>query len=497
MLDALNLAAAQFLQPGVLGLIVIAVPIGLVFGVLPGIGGLTALAILIPFIYGMEPVQGLAFLLAAHAVITTGGSVTSILLGIPGSVLNAATVIDGFALSRAGKAGYAIGAALTASALGGLIGVVVLVTLLPFLQPVVEAFGSPEIFFLALFGIVFIGALGEGQPLKGLIAGALGIFLACFGYQAVTGVPRFWLDFDYLLDGFRLVPMGLGLFAVPQILDLMSKGGTIASMGEGGEISWRQVGRGVLAVCHRWRLLLGSSAIGTLVGIVPGVGGDTATFVAYGWARQASKNPDDFGTGAIEGVIAPEASNNAKEGGSLVPTLAFGVPGSVAMAILLGAFLILGLEPGPYFLVDHLDMALGLAFVVAAANLLGAVIILPVVSRISLLTRVDGQVLGPLLLVLVVLGAYSSAGNPIDVLFVFIFGALGHLMRAHGFSRPSLLLGFVLGSMIETNFDISLNAYGPWFFTRPISLVLVAMIVVGLVLPQVRESRRRRSHGPD
>jgi TctA family transporter len=281
----------------------------------------------------------------------------------------------------------------------------VLVTLLPFLQPVVEAFGSPEIFFLALFGIVFIGALGEGQPLKGLIAGALGIFLACFGYQAVTGVPRFWLDFDYLLDGFRLVPMGLGLFAVPQILDLMSKGGTIASMGEGGEISWRQVGRGVLAVCHRWRLLLGSSAIGTLVGIVPGVGGDTATFVAYGWARQASKNPDDFGTGAIEGVIAPEASNNAKEGGSLVPTLAFGVPGSVAMAILLGAFLILGLEPGPYFLVDHLDMALGLAFVVAAANLLGAVIILPVVSRISLLTRVDGQVLGPLLLVLHLRGA--------------------------------------------------------------------------------------------
>ncbi len=494
MLDALILASQQFLQPSVLLLMVVAVPIGLLFGVLPGVSGLTALAILIPVIYGMEPVHGLTFLLAAHAVVTTGGSVTSILLGIPGSTLNAATVMDGHPLSRQGKAGYAIGAALTASALGGVIGVIVLVVLLPFLQPIIEAFGSPEVFFLAVFGIVFIGALGEGQPLKGLMAGGLGVFLSTFGYQGTTGVPRFWLDSDYLLDGFRLVPIGLGLFAVPQIIALMSTGKPIASGGQNHDVSWAQVGEGIKTVVRRWRLLLGSSAIGTFVGIVPGVGGDTASFVSYGWAKQTSKNPDEFGKGAIAGVIAPEASNNAKEGGSLVPTLAFGIPGSVAMAMLFGAFLILGLEPGPYFLRDHMDIALGLAFVVAAANLIAAIMILPAVSHISLLTRVPGHVLGPLLLVLVVLGAYASANNPVDVLFVFVFGALGFVMTRLGFSRPALMLGFVLGSMIETYFEISLDAYGPWFVTRPISALLFVLILAGIAVPMARQMRRRKDH---
>jgi putative tricarboxylic transport membrane protein len=239
---------------------------------------------------------------------------------------------------------------------------------------------------------------------------------------------------------------------------------------------------------HRW-LFLRSSFIGVFVGIIPGVGGETAPFVAYASAQQISKHPEQFGKGTIEGVIAPESSNNAKEGGALVPTLAFGIPGSSAMALLLGGFLILGLEPGPEFLKNHLDIAFGLALVVAVANVLAAVVMIAVAPKISLVTRIEGHVLGPLLLVLVVLGAYSTSNNAIDVVFVFVFGLLGYFMRALGFSRPALLLGFVLGTAAETYLHISLNAYGGWFFLRPISLALAVAVVMAIFWPLVRRIR--------
>ena len=495
MIDAAHSALGQFFQPGVIALMVAGGAIGLFFGVVPGVGGLTALAILIPFVYGMEPVHGLVFLLSTMAVGIAGGSVTAIVLGIPGTVPNAATVIDGYPLSRQGKAGYAIGAALTASGLGGLFGVIVLIVLLPFLQPVVEALGSPETFFLSLMGIAFIGALGAERPLEGLIAGALGIFLACFGYQNVSGIPRFWLDFEYLLDGFRIVPVSLGLFAIPEIVSLLSTGRAIASTSDPSTMSWRQVRRGMMAVFRHFRLFLRSSVIGVVVGIIPGVGGATSNFIAYVSAKQTARNREEFGKGAIEGVIAPESANNGTQGGALIPTLAFGIPGNEPLALLLGAFLILGLEPGPGFLKDHLDIAIGLAMVLAIANLMGAGVMLALAPKISLITKLPGDILGSLLLVVVVLGTFASNNNPIDVLFVFIFGALGYFMKDLGYSRPALLLGFVLGPLVETYFHISLNAYGPWFFTRPISLLMLALMLAGIIIPLLRKTNREKAHG--
>lgn len=489
MLDSLLSAFAQFLTPEVLGMVLVAIPVGLAFGILPGVGGLTALAILIPFVYGMAPLPGLAFLLAAHAVVYTGGSLTAILLGIPGAPPNAATVLDGYPLSRQGRAGYAIGAALTASALGGVVGVVVLVLLLPVLQPVVEALGSPETFFLALLGVAFLGALGGSQPVKGLIAGGLGIFLACFGTHSISGEPRFWLDSDYLIDGFRLVPLALGLFAVPEIISMMSTGRAIASRTQSNSIVRQQVLEGVFAVPRRSWLTLRSSLIGVCVGVIPGVGGETAPFVAYGWARRGAANPDGFGHGVIEGVIAPESSNNAKEGGALVPTLALGIPGSSGMALLLGGFLILGLEPGPNFLQNHLDMAFSLAMVVAVANVLAAILMLVLTPKISMITRIHGHVLGPLLLVLVILGAFSTNSNEFDVVYVFIFGLLGYFMRELDFSRAALLLGFVLGSVVETYLHISLAAYGPLFFLRPVSLLILGLMLAGIGTVLIRRGR--------
>jgi TctA family transporter len=491
MLDAFVSAAGQLLQPAVLGAMLLGLPLGLIIGLLPGLSGITAFAFLIPFTFGMQPLIGLAFLLAAYAAVSQGGSMTAIVLGVPGEVPNAATVIDGYEMTKQGRAGEAIGAALMGSALGGLFGCVLLAILLPILQPIILSFASPENFFLALAGIAFIAVLSSGAPGKGLIAGGLGIFMSMFGYSPTDGIPRFWLGIDYMLDGFRLVPLAMGLFAVPEILALMSSGKSIARAGAEGAalepISYRAVVKGAMAVFRFPGVFFRSSALGATIGIMPGVGGATAPFVAYAAAKQTSENPETFGTGRIEGVIAPESSSNAKEGGALVPTLALGIPGSASMALMLGAFIVLGLQPGPEFLVKHMDLAFGLAMVLAFGNVASSVLMFGLSKSLIYVTRVPGRVLAPILLVLVCLGAYSAENNPVDVLFVFIFGVLGVAMLRLGYNRPALLLGFVLGETIERYYQVSMNAYGATFFMRPISIAIIVAALACLLWP----SRRR------
>jgi putative tricarboxylic transport membrane protein len=486
MLHALASAGGLVFQPAVLLTMLLAMPIGIVIGLLPGLSGITAIAFLIPFSYGMQPITGLAFLLAAYAAVSQGGSITAILLGVPGEVPNAATVIDGYQLARQGRGGYAVGAALMASALGGLFGCVILALLLPIMQPVILSFASPENFFLSLAGVSFIAILGANAPVRGLIAGMLGIFLSLFGYDPVEGIPRFWMGFDYMLDGFRLVPLALGLFALPEILMLMTSGKTIAHPDKIEPISYRQVAEGSLAVFKHLGIFFRSSILGTLVGIMPGVGGSTAPFVAYAAARQTAENPGTFGQGRIEGVIAPEASSNAKEGGALVPTLALGIPGSSSMAMLLGAFLIFGLQPGPEFLKKHMDIAIALAWIVAFANVASSFMMFLLARLLAYVTRVPGHILAPILLVIVAIGTYSTDNSVIDVLFTFVFGTLGVIMERFSFSRPALLLGFVLGSTIERNFHVSMAAYGPSFMLRPISLGIIAVALVLLLWPNRR-----------
>jgi TctA family transporter len=485
MFDAFLSSARQMLEPAVLASLAVALPLGIVVGLLPGLSGITALAFLIPFTFGMQPIVGLTFLLGSYAAVSQGGSVTAILLGVPGEVPNAATVIDGHPLAKAGRAGYAIGAALMASALGGLFGCIVLAILLPVLQPIVLAFASPENFFLALAGVTLIAVLSSGAPLKGLIAGALGIFLGLVGYDPIEGVPRFWLGIEYLLDGFRLAPLAVGLFAIPEVLSLMNGGSSTASA-KVEPISLRQTWEGGLAVFKHLGLFFRSSAIGAVVGIMPGVGGATAPFVAYAAARQTEQSRETFGHGRIEGVIAPEASSNAKEGGALVPTLALGIPGSSSMAVLLGAFLVLGLQPGPEFLAKHLDLAFGMALICAFGNVASSALMFLLSKPLVYVTRVPGRVLAPIVLVLIVLGAYSAENNVHDVLAVFLFGALGVVMQRLGYNRPALLLGFVLGELLERSFQVSIRAYGPGFFMRPLSMGILATVLLCLLWPHRR-----------
>ena len=497
MFEALTGGLGLFANADALAAILVAVPIGLVFGILPGLSGLTALAILIPFVYGADPFTGLAFLVAAHAVTTTSGAVPSILIGIPGTPPSAATVIDGYPLAQAGRGGYACGAALMASAVGGVIGCLVMALLLPILQPIIMAFGSPETLMLILIGLLFLASVGSTSIWKGLLAGIFGIFLSFFGYEAVSGVPRFWFGAEYLLDGIRLIPLALGLFAVPEVVELTRHGRPIAAHAPEGSLTQREIWRGAAEVVRHWRVTIQSSLLGILVGIVPGVGGETAPFVAYGAAQKIASDKSRFGRGAVEGVIAPEATNNSKEGGALVPTLALGIPGGAGMAVLLGGFIVLGLQPGPEFMRSHMDIGLGLAMVLGFSNILAAAAMIVLMPYLARVTSIPGRVLAPLLLVLVVLGSYTANNDMRDVGFALGFGVIGYILKALDFPRAALLLGFVLGASAERYLALSLNLYGLSFLLRPIVLVLIALTVLVLSTPLLKAGygRLRRARG--
>jgi TctA family transporter len=485
--------AIAFLRWDVMLAILAGMSLGLFFGLLPGIGGVTALALLLPLVQGMDPMPGLAFLLSVHAVIYNGGSVTAVLFGVPGAPPSAATLIDGQPLARQGRAAYAIAAALSASAIGGVIGALALGLLLPVLKPVVFLLGSPETFLLALAGVACLAILGKGSMTKGLIAGGLGLCLAMVGYQQTTGVPRFWFGSDYLLDGLRVLPVITGLFAVPELVRLALAGQAIESAPTDGSLPARQIVDGIIAPVRHWALTLRSSLLGVLVGIIPGIGGEAASFIAYGTAKHSAANAAEYGQGAIEGVIAPEAANNAKEGGSLVPTLALGIPGSSGMVLLLGAFQLLGLEPGARFLKIHMDLAVGLTLTLAAANLVSAVAMLALARPLVLVSALPGRVLAPVLLAIVLLGVYAVDASFADVGLAFLFGGVGLIMQGLGYARAALVLGFVLGRLIETYFSISMQAYGAGFLLRPITLAIGLLLLAGMFWrPAVQMLVRRR-----
>ena len=332
-----------------LTLMVTGVIIGFVFGVVPGLSGYVALAVLLPFIYGMEPAHGLVFLLAAHSVNCTGGSISAILLGIPGTPVNAATLIDGFPMAQQGKAGQALGAALMSSMLGGIWGAVILALLIPVVIPFALAFRAPELFLLVMLSLSCVAGLSRGSLLKGLLSATIGFIISFIGFQGQTALTRFTFGWLYLYDGVRLIPLTLGLFAMPIIFDLAAKGTTITETADSRPVSGAEVAEGVKDVFRHFWLFMRASAIGAVIGILPGIGADAATFLAYGHARQTSRHMERFGHGTVEGVIAPEAANNAKEGGALLPTLTLGIPGSGAMAILMGAFWLVGLAPAKLF----------------------------------------------------------------------------------------------------------------------------------------------------
>ena len=471
------------------GLLLLGVGIGFVVGILPGLGGAVTLALLLPFIYDMDPIPAFAFLLGMHAVVATTGDITSVLFGIPGEGTAVATIFDGHPMAKRGEAGRALGAVLTSSLVGAIIGAAVLAISVPIMRPLVLSFGPPEFFMLAMLGITFVVALAGGNLVRGFLMAFLGFLIAMVGLDPFTGKPRFAFGQLYLWDGLSIIPVILGLFAIPETLQLMSTRGAIAQ-GATGPIA--RVMDGVLDTFRHWWVTFRCSMIGVFIGLIPGMGGATAQFIAYAHAQQTSKHPEEFGKGSIEGVLAAGSVNNSKEGGALIPTVAFGVPGSTAMAILLGAFLILGVVPGPDMLTKHLDLTFSMVWVIVISNFLAVGLSFLFLRQLVWLTFVKGTWLVPFLLVLMTLGAYTTHSDVLDVVVMIVFGAVGWAAVRYGWPRAPFLLAFVLGPTAERYLFLSHQLYQWAFLVRPITLALMAIALLGVAYSVRRERADRR-----
>jgi putative tricarboxylic transport membrane protein len=488
---ALSDALGTVLTPTGLALILGGTLLGVTVGSIPGLGGPVALSLLIPVTFELEPRLAFLILAATLGGVNFGGSVTAILLNTPGTAPNAATTFDGFPLAKQGRGAEAIAASAVASGTGALLGIALFAVLLPVLAPLALAFWSPEYFWLALVGIATIAVASRGSVVDDLIAGGVGILLTFHGVSAVTGGIRYTAGTQYLQSGVPLVPAIIGLFAIAQMVELFATETTIA---DGGTLGGSRRD-GVLATLSNWPVVVTSGVVGWVIGVVPGVGGTVANFVAYLQVKERSAVPETFGKGNIAGVIASEAANDAKDGGSLVPTLALGIPGSASTAVLLSAFLLHGLTPGPLLVAENLDVVFVVLLALVGSNVLTSVFGLFGSPALVRVTRIPATVLVPVVFSLAVVGAFAVRARVGDVALMCGFGLLGYAMWRLDVSRVALVIGLVLGGLVEENFHRSLQLsrgdYGV-FVSRPLSLALIAALVVVLAIPVVRRLRAAR-----
>ncbi|MSQ52459.1 MAG: hypothetical protein EXR28_11270 [Betaproteobacteria bacterium] len=485
MLDAAWQALMAMSDPVRLGFLFLGAVFGLILGILPGIGGVAGTAILIPFTFGMDPVTAFAFLLGLASTTATGDPIPAILFGIPGGAGSAATVLDGLPMARRGEAGRALSAAYMSSLMGGLFGAALMGVSLPMIRPLVLSVGSPELLALAVLGISMVAVLSGNTPLRGLAAGTFGLMLAMVGTDPQTGTQRWTLDNVYLWEGVPLIPVVLGLFALPELCDLaISRTAISGKMFEikGGQ--WE----GAKDCFRHWWLILRCSWIGSFFGAIPGIGAAIIDWLAYGHALRTEKGAQQsFGTGDVRGVIASESANNAKEGGALVPTVAFGVPGSAGMAVLIGAFAVHGMIPGPDMLTKHLNVTYSMVWSIALANIVGAGLCYLFSAKFALLATLRYTLILPSVLSIVYVGAFSGSRQWGDLFVLLAFGALGWIMKQMKWPRPPLLLGFVLGDVFERYMFISVERYGWDWLARPMVMVLFAFAIVGLLRPLAQD----------
>ena len=497
MFDALIDGLFLVLQWKAFSLMMIGMGLGFIVGLLPGIGGAATLALMLPFIFKMTPAEAFAFLLGMHSVAATTGDITSVLFGVPGEAISAATVVDGYPMAKNGEAGRALGAALMSSLIGALIGALVLALAIPIVRPLVLSFGSPELFMLAMVGIACItslSGLGARGQIRGFAMGCLGLLLSTIGQERQSGSLRFDMGMMYLWDGLDLVPVLVGIFAIPEIIDLAVRGTAIAG-DRPPEHLQAGVMQGIKDTFHHFWLVVRCSAIGVFIGILPGAGGGVAQWVAYAHAVQSAKDAKDrerFGKGDIRGVLGPGAANNSKEGGELIPTVAFGVPGGGAMGILLGGFLIMGLTPGPDMLTKHLAITFSMVWTLVIANIITVLLCLAVLNHLAKVTYVRGGLIIPFVLFLVFVGSYTANGQIADLMVTFIFGSLGYLMVLFGWPRPPFVLGFVLGKLVETYLFISVSRYGFSWLGHPMVAVLILLAGAVIAYPFIQERRSRK-----
>ena len=480
MLESFGQAIVQLSSPNVVIALLIATVGAIILGVIPGISGALAMILFLPFVYGRDPAVCMVVLATLTAVSNTGGAVTAVLLGIPGDSSNAATTLDGFPLARQGEGARTVGVTIFASIVGGVLSIVFVFLMMPFVIPLVMSLRSPEMFCLIVVGLSFLAVITQGSAIKGLISAGLGLLIATIGYQAKTGIARFTLGNDYLYGGVEMVVVLLGILAVPVIAELVASKETVTPVDVKSIGTYRQVMSGLGDVVRHWWLCVRSTIIGYFVGVIPGIGSETAIWVAYGHAKQTSKDPGLFGRGNIEGVIAPEAANNARTGGSMLTTLVLGIPGSPSMVMVLAAFILIGIVPGPRVLVEHTTLCFVILLSIVVSNILAGVLCifsLPLMLRV---TRISSAKLFAYLMPIIMIGVYSNNMYTLDLLMLIPVGALGVGFRKFGYSPGAIILGFILGKLFEYYLWQSLDLFGGLFFLTPICILLLLTVILVL-----------------
>jgi TctA family transporter len=450
--------------------------LGLVVGILPGLGGIAGLSLLLPFVYGGDPTLVLPMMIGLLAVTNTSDTFPAVLMGIPGTSSAQATILDGFPLAQHGEAARALGAAFSASLLGGIFGAVLLTAAIQFARPIILGVGFGEQLMLIVLALTMVGMLTGASALKGLASCGLGLLLGSIGAAPATAEYRLTFDTVYLSDGVPLVIVGLAMFAIPEMVDILRRRATISSLPRLGSGTLRGFAE---TLRHKW-LVVRCSSLGVFIGALPGLGGSVTNWVAYAHGMQTAKDRATFGKGDIRGVIGPESANNADNGGALMPTLMFGIPGSGSMAVFLGGLILIGVEPGIGMMERHLDLTFIIVWSLALANVIGAGTCLFLAKPIARLTLVPFTMLAPFMLVIIYFAAFQATRAWADLVALFVLGVLGMYMKRFGWSRPALLIGFVLAMRLDAAVYQSIQVYGMSFLERggvQVMLVLIAASV--------------------
>lgn len=473
--------------------------IGIFVGCLPGLSTTMGLALILPITYSMEPTQALFMLAAMYCGGMFGGSIPAILIGIPGTGGSSATLLDGYEMAKNGEAGKALGMATVSSFIGGVMGVLILFFLSEFLAGFALRFGHAEYFALGVFGLTIVITLSSESLNKGLIAGVIGLLLSTIGGDVVTGVYRFTFNIRGLFTGLDFVMLTISLFAVSQLLKQAEEGTTQIDKSR-ITTSFKDIIPSVKDLKDCFTIFIRSSIIGSMIGVLPGAGGSIAGFVAYSEAKRTSKTPRKFGTGYIQGVAATETANNAATGGAMVPLLLFGIPGSASTAVILGAFIVHGIQPGPRLFVESADLSYGIMASMGVAAFIFAIVGFALMKPLASLLKLKDSILGAVVIALSVIGTFSTNFRIFDILLVLIIGVFAYIMKNNKFPLPPILLGFLLGPLVENNFRRTIVASrGDYsvFFTRPITLILLLISAFVVIMPIARsyiDKRKKALH---
>jgi putative tricarboxylic transport membrane protein len=492
ILAGLSQGFSVALQPINLLYCFLGVFVGTLVGVLPGIGPVSAMSLLLPVTLSGTPESGIIMMAGIYYGSMYGGSTTSVLVNIPGEAASVVTCLDGHAMAKQGRAGPALGIAALASFAAGTFALVALMLVAPALARVAIAFGPPEYFSLMVLGLTVLSFLSQGSMAKSLLMAAVGIILGLVGIDQITAQPRLTFDRLELLDGLGLVPIVMGLFGVAEILSNLEKelkrevikariGGLWPSLQD-----WAQ---------SKWAIVRGT-VLGFFLGILPGGGAVISSFASYAIEKKVSKTPERFGQGAIEGVAGPEAANNAAAGGAFIPLMTLGIPPNVVMALLLGAFIIHGLQPGPLLMTQRPDLFWGIVASMYIGNAMLLVLNMPLIGMWVQVLKLPYRILFPLILMFCIVGVFASGNATFDVFLMVVFGVLGYLMRKFGYEPAPLVLAFVLGPMLENNLRKSLIlSHGDFqiFLARPISAVCLVLAAAALLAPLLPALARRRA----